>query len=43
MERDYLKEATAWDSKFELYPLPSIQIELSKIDGTPQLKQNPGY
>jgi len=42
-KRDYLKTATAWDSKFELYPLPSIQIELSKIDGVPQLQQNPGY
>lgn len=42
-KRDYLATATAWDSKFELYPLPSIQIELSKIDGVPALKQNPGY
>jgi starch-binding outer membrane protein, SusD/RagB family len=26
-----------------LYPIPAIEIELSKIDGVAQLKQNPGY
>ncbi len=26
-----------------LYPIPAVEIELSKIDGVAQLKQNPGY
>lgn len=30
-------------SKHKLYPIPSVEIELSRIDGVPQLKQNPGY
>lgn len=30
------------DSK-NLYPIPAIEIELSKIDGVAQLQQNPGY
>ena len=30
-------------SKHKLYPLPTVEIELSKIDGVAQLKQNPGY
>lgn len=30
-------------AKHGLYPIPSIEIQLSKIDGTPKLKQNPGY
>lgn len=42
-KREYLKEANGWDSKFELFPLPSVQIELSKVDGVPQLQQNAGY
>jgi hypothetical protein len=25
------------------YPIPSVQIDLSKVDGTPQLTQNPGW
>jgi hypothetical protein len=30
-------------SKHHLYPIPSVEIDLSKIDGVAQLKQNPGY
>ena len=26
-----------------LYPIPAVEIELSKINGVPQLIQNPGY
>lgn len=29
--------------KHRLYPIPSVEIELSKKSGTPQLKQNPLY
>jgi hypothetical protein len=29
--------------KHKLYPIPSIEIELSRINGEAQLKQNPGY
>ena len=42
-KRTYLKDATPFAEKHNLYPLPSVQIELSKKDGTAQLKQNPGY
>ncbi len=30
-------------TKLKYYPLPSVEIDLSKIDGVPQLKQNTGY
>ncbi len=30
-------------TKLKYYPLPAVEIELSKIDGVPQLKQNTGY
>jgi starch-binding outer membrane protein, SusD/RagB family len=30
-------------TKLKYYPLPSIEIDLSKIDGVAQLKQNAGY
>jgi hypothetical protein len=30
-------------SKHTLFPIPAVEIELSKIDGQAQLKQNPGY
>lgn len=29
--------------KHKLYPIPSVEIELSRINGVAQLKQNPGY
>lgn len=29
--------------KHKLYPIPSVEIELSRKDGAPQLKQNPNY
>ena len=35
--------AETFTSKHTLFPIPSVEIELSKIDGTPQMKQNPGY
>jgi hypothetical protein len=30
-------------AKHKLFPLPAVEIELSKIDGVAQMKQNPGY
>jgi len=30
-------------TKLKYFPLPSVEIDLSKIDGVPQLKQNTGY
>jgi starch-binding outer membrane protein, SusD/RagB family len=30
-------------TKLKYYPLPSVEIDLSKIDGVAQLKQNTGY
>jgi starch-binding outer membrane protein, SusD/RagB family len=30
-------------TKLKYYPLPSVEIDLSKIDGVAQLKQNAGY
>jgi len=41
--RPYLLNAFPFEDKHSLYPLPSVQIELSKVDGVPQLVQNPGY
>jgi hypothetical protein len=35
--------AETFSAKHKLYPIPAIEIELSKIDGVAQLKQNPGY
>ena len=43
-KRNYLTATGGYQSpKHDLFPLPSVQIELSKIDGTPMLEQNPGY
>jgi len=33
----------AFDDHKLLYPIPAVEIELSKIGGVAQLKQNPGY
>jgi hypothetical protein len=41
-KRVYLDVAN-FEDRHALYPLPSVQIELSKVDDTPQLQQNPGY
>ena len=30
-------------TKLKYFPLPAVEIDLSKIDGVPQLKQNTGY
>lgn len=33
----------AYPSKHDLFPLPSVQIELSKVDGQVMLQQNISY
>ncbi|MEO0469059.1 MAG: RagB/SusD family nutrient uptake outer membrane protein [Bacteroidota bacterium] len=42
-KRSYLSAAATFESKHMLYPYPSQQVELSKIDGVEQLTQNPGW
>jgi hypothetical protein len=41
--RQYLTAATTYEDRHELYPLPTIQIELSKVDGEDRLIQNSGW
>jgi len=41
--RNYLEASGGYQSKHDLYPLPSVQIELSKVEGTAMMQQNPGY
>lgn len=41
--RNYLNAHAGYQAKHDLFPLPSVQIELSKVDGVPQLQQNPNY
>jgi hypothetical protein len=41
--RPYLTGASAVTARHRLYPLPNIQIELSKVNGQPTLKQNTGW
>ena len=39
----YFAGASAVTARNQYYPIPSIQIQLSTVDGAPQLKQNPGW
>jgi len=41
--RPYIAQQVAFEAKHMLYPIPTIQINLSQKDGVPQLKQNPGW
>lgn len=41
--RLYLANAEAFGARHRLYPIPSIQIELSRVTGADRLKQNPGW
>ena len=41
--RSYLTPATPFAAKYRLYPIPSLQIELSKVGGTSTLQQNTGW
>jgi tetratricopeptide (TPR) repeat protein len=42
-KRTYLDATGGFEDRHILYPLPSVQIELSKVNGVPQLRQNDGY
>jgi hypothetical protein len=41
--RSYLLAAAAFTPRYHLFPIPSIQIELSKVGGQSTLQQNPGW
>jgi hypothetical protein len=41
--RLYLQSAEAFGSRHYLYPIPAIQIELSRVAGEDRLQQNPGW
>jgi len=41
--RLYLAGAESFTSRHQLYPIPQIQVELSKVGGAETLKQNPGW
>ncbi len=41
--RNYLESHNGMEARHNLFPLPFTQIQLSAVDGTPMLTQNPGY
>jgi hypothetical protein len=41
--RLYLAAAEPVAARHTLFPIPAIQIELSKVGGQPMLQQNPGW
>ncbi len=41
--RVFLGGASAFSSRHLLYPIPPIQIELSRVEGEDRLQQNPGW
>ena len=41
--RNYLTGASPYEDRHDLYPLPTVQIELSSVDGVDNLVQNPGW
>ena len=41
--RPRLENAVPFTERHKWYPIPSVQIDLSKVDGVPQLTQNPGW
>ncbi|MGH7636739.1 MAG: RagB/SusD family nutrient uptake outer membrane protein [Gemmatimonadaceae bacterium] len=41
--QSYFPAGAAFESRHMLFPIPPIQIELSEVDGTPRLTQNPGW
>ena len=41
--RNYLAAAEPVTSRHDLYPIPTIQISLSQVNGQNRLKQNPGW
>lgn len=41
--RDFLTGAAAFSGRHSLYPIPTVQIELSRVEGEDRLVQNPGW
>jgi len=41
--RQFLSGAETFSAKHMLYPIPQLQIDLSKVNGVPALKQNTGW
>jgi hypothetical protein len=41
--RPYLTAAAPYTYRHALFPIPSVQIELSRVDGEDRLVQNPGW
>jgi len=42
--RPYLNASAGYQSPLnDLFPIPTPQIDLSKVDGTPKIQQNPGF
>ena len=41
--RPYLRAAVPFSARHNLYPIPTIQIELSRVPGEEGLRQNPGW
>jgi len=41
--RAYLGAAFAFEDRHNLYPIPALQVELSKVEGEDMLVQNPGW
>lgn len=42
-ERNYLTGASQYEDRHRWFPLPTVQIELSEVDGEDRLKQNTGW
>jgi hypothetical protein len=43
VRRPYLAPAAAFSGRHALYPIPTVQIELSRVEGADVLVQNPGW
>jgi hypothetical protein len=41
--RTYLQSAELYTPNHNLYPIPAIQIQLSRVAGQERLTQNPGW
>lgn len=42
-KRSYLTAAFAYENRYNLYPIPVVQIELSQVEGENRLVQNSGW
>ncbi len=42
-KRNYLTAANQVEDRHALYPLPSVQVDLSRVEGEDRLVQNPGW